>query len=51
MMKINKYFISAYLTPGETRDNFIFENCPLEFLEQAKDALIAAGLPARKLKK
>ena len=36
MIKINDTFTSSYLTPGMTRDNFIFENCPIEFLEQAK---------------
>lgn len=39
MININEYFVSSYLTPGATRDNFIFENCPAEFLEKAKHLL------------
>ena len=32
---IDKYFIDEYLTSGRTKDNFIFENCPTEFLAEA----------------
>lgn len=39
MIKINEYFISSYLTPGTTRDNFLFEGCSLEFLSCAKSLL------------
>ena len=35
-MKINQYFKEEYLTCGRTRDNFIFENCPLEVIEVAQ---------------
>ena len=38
-MKINEYFESEYLTAGRTYDNFIFENCPKEFLAVAKEKL------------
>ena len=43
MIKINNTFISSYLTPGISRDNFIFENCPIEFLERAKVLLSSQG--------
>jgi len=39
MIKINEYFINSYLTPGATRDNFLFEGCSLEFLSCAKNLL------------
>ncbi|MBR4998854.1 MAG: hypothetical protein IKY10_03140 [Clostridia bacterium] len=32
---IDEMFKSEYLTPGQTYDNFIFENCSNEFLEKA----------------
>ena len=35
-MKINKFFEEEYLVPGNTYDNFIFENCPIDVLELAK---------------
>ena len=38
-MKINECFESEYLTAGRTYDNFIFENCPKEFLSVAKEKL------------
>ena len=38
-IEINEYFKSSYLTCGVTRDNFIFENCPYEFIEIAKSLL------------
>lgn len=38
-MIINDYFIESYLTPGVTYDNFIFENCPLDFVKIAKEKL------------
>lgn len=36
---INEYFKDEYLTCGKTRDNFIFENCPIEFIREAKELL------------
>lgn len=36
MIKITQYFIDSYLSPGITRDNFIFEDCSQEFLKEAK---------------
>lgn len=38
-MKINEYFENIYLTAGKTTDNFIFENCPNEFLMLAQQKL------------
>ena len=38
-LQINETFKEDYLTCGRTRDNFIFENCPIEFMENAKDLL------------
>lgn len=40
-MKISEYFESEYLTAGRTYDNFVFENCPKEFLTVAKEKLSA----------
>lgn len=34
-MQINQYYIDNYLTPGATDYNYIFENCPKEFLDEA----------------
>lgn len=42
-MKINEFFIKEYLTAGQTADNFIFENCPEEFLLLAKQKLIESA--------
>ncbi len=39
MVKINNYFKIEYLTCGRTRDNFLFENCPKEFIAAAKRLL------------
>lgn len=39
-IKIDKYFIDYYLTCGKTRDNFIFENCPIELIIKAEDLLL-----------
>lgn len=36
---IDDYFGSEYLTSGCTKDNFIFENCPIELLNVAKTSL------------
>ena len=36
---INEYFKNEYLTPGQTYDNFVFENCSIEFLFEAKQLL------------
>ena len=38
-MKINEYFENEFLVAGNTYDNFIFENCPNEFLSIAKAKL------------
>ena len=38
-MEINEYFKNDYLTCGQTRDNFIFENCPNEFILEAQKSL------------
>lgn len=38
-MKINENFSNYYLTCGQTYDNFVFENCPKEFLRVAKKML------------
>ena len=35
MIEINEYFKAEYLTCGRTRDNFLFENCPREFMAEA----------------
>lgn len=35
-MIINEFFVEQYLTTGKTYDNFMFENCPDEFLSLAK---------------
>ena len=36
---IDEYFRSTYLTPGNTYDNFVFENCPEDFLIEAEHLL------------
>ncbi len=36
---IEKSFINYYLTSGRTHDNFIFENCPIEFINEAEKLL------------
>lgn len=38
-MIINEYFKDAYLTCGKTRDNFMFAECPIEFIEAINDYL------------
>lgn len=38
-MILNEYFQQEYLTCGMARDNFIFENCPLELVEIAQTLL------------
>lgn len=38
-MRIDNGFKNYYLTVGVTYDNFIFENCPLEFIEYAYECL------------
>ena len=40
MIEINEYFKSEYLTCGRTRDNFLFENCPREFVAEGSRLLI-----------
>ena len=36
---IEPTFIDEYLTSGRTKDNFIFENCPLGLIVKAKELL------------
>ena len=38
-MKVDEFFIEQYLIAGNTYDNFIFENCPSEFLIFAEKQL------------
>lgn len=38
-MKINEYFKKQYLTVGNTYDNYIFRNCPNDFLISAEEFL------------
>jgi len=38
-MKINEYFKKQYLTAGNTYDNYIFKNCPNDFLISAEELL------------
>lgn len=38
-MKINEYFKKQYLTAGNTYDNYIFRNCPNDFLISAEEFL------------
>ncbi len=42
-MRVDEYFERQYLTAGNTYDNFIFENCPEEFLGYAKKTLSKKG--------
>lgn len=45
--EINDYFKKNYLTCGKTYDNFIFHNCPKDFLQVAYDNLSEEGLDVR----
>ena len=36
---INPYFIDAFLTCGQTYDNFVFTNCPVDFMRIAEAQL------------
>ena len=38
-LEINDYFREAYLRCGNTYDNFVFEGCPKELLEEAYSSL------------
>ena len=38
MISINEYFVSSYLTPGATRDNFIFENA-IKLIDKFNDKI------------
>ena len=38
-IEINPYFVRTYLTAGVTESDFVFENCPTEFLAQAEKLL------------
>jgi transposase len=40
---INEYFKSQYLTSGNTYDNFVFHNCPIELLDYAEQELSKRG--------
>ena len=42
-MKINKFLKEEYLVTGKTYDNYIFENCPNEFLDLAKEMLVKSN--------
>ena len=42
-MKVNEFFEKEYLIVGNTYDNFIFENCPNDFLQYAKSRLVQSG--------
>ena len=46
-MKINSFFEKEYLIAGNTYDNFIFENCPKDFLRFAKNKLKKSGTEAK----
>ena len=46
-MKINEQFKQQYLTSGNTYDNWIFEECPAEFMQLAKESL---SLPNKQVK-
>ena len=39
-MKVNEFFEKEYLVAGNTYDNFVFENCPKDFLQYAKSRLL-----------
>lgn len=41
-IEINEHFKKSYLTCGNTRDNFIFENCLNEFVQLAECSLKAS---------
>ena len=38
-MEIKEYYKNEYLTCGKTYDNYIFTNCPIEFLKSAYQSL------------
>ena len=38
-MKLEKFFIEEYLTPGQTRDNYIITNYPIELLQSTPDII------------
>ena len=42
-MKINEQFKQQYLIPGNTQDNWIFEECPAEFMQIARESLSHSG--------
>ena len=42
MIEVSEYFKMDYLTCGQTRDNFLFENCPKEFVLYARKCLCKA---------
>ena len=38
--ELTEYFEYNYLTPGHTRDNFVFYGCPKEVIEEAEKSLV-----------
>lgn len=38
-IQINHYYKNAYLTPGETHDNFVITSCPTHFMDLASKLL------------
>lgn len=46
-LEIEKAFVEDYLTCGQTYDNFIFENCPIDFVCEAQKLL---SMPANGIK-
>ena len=38
-MVLNEYYKNEYLVCGKTRDNFVIENCPLQFIKLAGESL------------
>ena len=46
-MKVNEFFENEYLVAGNTYDNFVFENCPKDFLLYAKSRLMQSDGDAK----
>lgn len=43
MMKINEYFKQHFLTAGNSYDNFLFQKCPYQLVEEAEKSLKSSG--------
>lgn len=43
VMKIDEFFEKQFLVAGQTYDNFVFENCPDWFLNDAKQSLMQSA--------